>query len=121
MNPTPALPNVPVPPPSLPATGRRQMTRADWLAEGARRFGMPARRWKFVCPSCGTVQTGQMLLDAGLSLENVSTQIGFSCIGRHVRGLGCDWTLGGLLQIHTLEVIDEQGKAHPTFEFAPET
>lgn len=98
---------------------RRTITHAAWIEEGKRRFGMPARRWQFVCPSCGTVQTGQMLLDAGLSVEQVTAAIGFSCVGRHVRGIGCDWSLGGLLQIHTLEVIDEKGKASPVFEFAP--
>ena len=42
----------------------------------------------------------------------------FSCIGRWVPGIGCDWTLGGLLRIHTLEVINGQGDKIPVFEFA---
>lgn len=98
-------------------TGRRQVSADQWNAEGVRRFGRPARNWKFVCPRCKTVQSGQDFLDAGLSIEQAQKYLAFSCIGRFVSGKGCDWTLGGLLQIHTLEVLDDEGKAHPRFEF----
>lgn len=112
----------------------KQMTHEEFLAEGKRRFGPKARHWKFVCPACGTVQTGQQYLDAGVSEEDVFDVIAYSCIGRftgqgdagilaHHRGekwdKGCNWTLGGLLRIHTLEVLIE-GRARPTFELAEE-
>jgi hypothetical protein len=33
------------------------MSEADWLAEGRRRFGWDMMQWKFVCPICKHVQT----------------------------------------------------------------
>jgi hypothetical protein len=101
-----------------PPAQRRRLSVDEWNAEGVTRYGTPARKWKFVCPSCKTVQTGQDLMDAGLSKDDTIKYLAFSCIGRFVRGKGCDWTLGGLFQIHTLEVTDEAGIAHPRFEFA---
>jgi hypothetical protein len=98
--------------------GMRILTRAEWRAEGERLFGIPIRRWQLICPACGTVQSGQELLDAGVSLETVRGALGYSCIGRFVPGKGCNWTLGGLLRIHELEVIDDEGKKHPQFEMA---
>lgn len=89
------------------------MTQDEFLAEAKKRFGESTRCWKFVCPMCGTVQSVQQLLDA------VHGYIGYSCIGRftgmgdegiaaHNRGEpwdgGCNWTLGGFLRCHTLEV-----------------
>lgn len=73
---------------------------------------------KHVCPSCGTVQTPQDLIDAGAgeSMDDVREYVGFSCVGRWTDEKGCDWTLGGLLQIHDLVVIDEEeGTRHPRF------
>jgi len=86
----------------------------------------------FVCPMCGTVQSGRGLVaaGAGASFEDVEKYVAFSCIGRFTNAgpaprkraanydKGCDWTLGGLFQLHKLEVIDEEGKAHPRFEIA---
>jgi len=44
-----------------------------------------------------------------------------SYINRWQAGKGCNWTLGGLFQIHTLETVDADGNATPVFEFAPES
>lgn len=53
--------------------------------------------------------------------------LGFSCVGRFTQagpprrkpdGRPCNWTLGGLFKLHTLEVVDEEGQAHPLFELA---
>jgi hypothetical protein len=105
------------------------MTQAEWLAEGERRFGPDKRAWVFVCPMCKTRQSALDFYRAGAKpgTGEVNKYLGFSCIGRftnadpHVSGeppgKGCDWTLGGLFSIHTLEVIDEAGKAHMHFEF----
>lgn len=110
----------------------KTMTRDEFLEEAKRRFGPKARYWKFVCPACGTVQSIQQLLDAGVTKEKIDGVIGFSCIGRFTgqgdagiaaknRGekwdKGCNWTLGGLLRIHQLEVLIE-GTARPTFQLA---
>ena len=76
----------------------------------------------------GTVQSGQDLIDAGAGedFEEVQKYLAFSCVGRWTgagsalrketeEGKGCDWTLGGLFQLHDFVVIDEDGKEHPHF------
>lgn len=81
----------------------------------------------FVCPMCGTVQSARDFMEAGLgrSLDDVWPQLGFQCIGRwkgapaprrEPDGRPCNWTLGGFLQLHTLEVVDARGRKHPSFE-----
>jgi hypothetical protein len=115
----------------------RTMMQDEFLAEAKSRFGDNVRDWKFVCPMCGTVQSVQQLLDAviaaGGKKDDVHGYIGFSCIGRFTRqgdaGIaakhrgeawdkGCNWTLGGLLQCHELEVIMPDGHKRPTFALA---
>lgn len=87
----------------------------------------------FVCPACGTVQSMRDFIAAGYNPVDAERKIGFSCIGR-VTGQGdagivaknkgqpwdkgCNWTLGGLLQIHRLTVITPDGTSHPSFELA---
>lgn len=113
------------------------MTQDEFLAEAQARFGEKARNWKFVCPMCGTVQSVQQLLDAVISAggthDDFQKYVGFSCIGRFTgqrdagiaaknRGekwdKGCNWTLGGLLKCHELEVVMPDGRHRPTFELA---
>jgi len=71
----------------------------------------------FECPNCRTLQSANdlILAGAGKTIEEVEKYVAFSCIGRFDSGKGCDWTLGGLLQIHELEVETEDGKRHPRF------
>lgn len=116
----------------------KMMTQDEFLAEAEARFGAKVRNWKFVCPMCGTVQSVQKLLDAvvasGGKEEDVHGYIGFTCIGRFTgqgdAGIaaknhgepwdkGCNWTLGGLLQCHQLEVVMPDGRKRPTFDLAP--
>lgn len=79
------------------------------------------------CPICSTVQTMEDLERAGVAVDKIENYFGFSCVGRFTGagswlgkkdkpGRGCDWTLGGLFQLHKLEVTTEDGKVHPTFE-----
>lgn len=116
---------------------RRQISYDDFRAEAVKRFGEDPRHWKFVCPACGTKQSPADLLATGKFVPGsgqVNKVVGYSCIGRFTgqgddgiaaknRGLawdkGCNWTLGGLLQIHDIELIDEDGEAHPHFDLAP--
>lgn len=82
------------------------------------------------CPICHTLQSAQDLIaaGAGADFEQVEQYVGFSCVGRFTNagahqpgrapGAGCNWTLGGLFQLHTLEVITDDGKRHPRFELA---
>ena len=114
----------------------KSISQDEFLAEAKARFGDKARNWKFVCPACGTMQSVQQLQDAvvasGGTKDDVHRYIAFSCIGRFNNqgdaGIsaknkgqpwdkGCNWTLGGLLRIHTLEVLID-GKPRPTFELA---
>ena len=72
----------------------------------------------FRCPNCKTLQSAQDLVDAGAgkSMSEVEDYLAFSCVGRWSKEKGCDWTLGGLFQMHELEVITPDGKHHPRFE-----
>ena len=115
----------------------KTMTIEEFATEAKARFGNNIVNWKFVCPMCGTVQSVLELSNAvvadGGTREDTEKYIGFSCIGRFTgqgdegiaaknKGLpwdkGCNWTLGGLLRCHTLEVILADGTVRPTFELA---
>lgn len=85
-----------------------------------------------VCPICKTVQSMASLVMAGATDSQAERQIGFSCEGRFTGAgpwpskptakrkavRGCDWSLGGLFRLHQLEVITEDGEAHPRFVIA---
>jgi hypothetical protein len=100
----------------------------QWLAE-AKAQGVPREHLAFKCPACGTIQSGHDLIKAGAgkTFEDIEPYLAFSCVGRwthrkpppetHGTQEGCNWTLGGLFRIHTLEVITPDGK-RPTFELA---
>jgi len=117
MNPTIDHPH----PEAVKLPTRRQITLAEWQAEGERKFGPDQHNWAFVCPACNTPQTARDFYAAGFEpgKGEVNKYLGFSCIGRFTKAKGCDWTLGGLFQIHTLEVLvplDSTPRRH--FEFA---
>lgn len=102
----------------------------DELIAQAKAQGVPWLHVAAVCPMCGTVQSMASLVAAGAgkSEEEVSKYFGFSCVGRWANagppdrkrppGKGCNWTLGGLLHLHKLEVITPDGNHHPHFELA---
>lgn len=82
-----------------------------------------------ICPMCGTMQCANdlILAGAGKTFEEVVEYLGFSCVGRFTNagpprekpdGRPCNWTLGGLIQAHKLEVIMHDGERYPTFEVA---
>lgn len=98
-------------------------TVAEWQAEGERLFGEHGRDWKFVCPVCGTVQSGKDFKQhTNLSIEEIMTRIAFSCIGRVVDGIGCDYTTGGLLNLSPVKIVDpESGDEHYRFAFEEPT
>lgn len=78
---------------------------------------VPLAQATFRCPSCGTLQCAQDLIDAGAgkTLDDVLGYLAFSCVGRWRADIGCDYTLGGLIGIPELIVIDEAGNKHPQF------
>ena len=96
----------------------KQITLEDWRREAAERFGPDRKDWAFQCPACGNVQSIASVLDHNPDLEgDLGAWIYFACEGRHTPGHGCDWSLGGLLRIHKVEVLSD-GEATPAFEFA---
>ena len=110
-----------------------RMTREEWLAKGKRLFGPDWKTWELVCPVCKTPQTAKQLMEtSGYGDEKVQAILGFSCVGRFngagefnkdrkEKKFGCNWTLGGLLRLHTLELTykDDDGKeqVREMFEF----
>jgi hypothetical protein len=83
----------------------------------------------FICPMCGTVQSARSLINAGAgkSFDEVEKYLGYSCVGRFTGagsprkkpdGKPCNWTLGGLFQLHKMEIVTPDGKHHPSFELA---
>lgn len=78
---------------------------------------VPMAKVTFQCPQCKTLQCAEDLIEAGAgaTLDDVSGYLGYSCVGRFTDQKGCNWTLGGLFQIHELEVINEKGEACPRF------
>jgi hypothetical protein len=96
----------------------KQISLAEWRAEGEELFGKDMNKWKFKCVQCGHVQTLQDFIDHGIDEKEAVTLFFYSCLGRWKKDVGCDWTLGGLFQIHKLVVISEYGKPVPVFEFA---
>lgn len=89
----------------------------DWIDKLKKNFGDDAKKWAFKCPSCGNTQTIQDFLDN--KVEEPESKVYFSCIGRFVKDKGCDWTLGGLFQIHKTSVL-KGVKVIPVFEMANE-
>lgn len=100
------------------------------LQKELRSQGVSSLDLAFICPMCGTVQSARDLINAkaGNTFDEVEKYLGFSCIGRftstgpHIKntppGKGCNWTLGGLFQIHKLEIIDDEAMLNPLFELA---
>jgi len=92
----------------------------EFLAEAEKRFGKDRKKWKFVCPQCKTQQSfDDFKKFTKLANEEIEGYLGFSCIGRYTeKKVGCDWSLGGLFQLHEVEVVDGEGKRHPRFKLA---
>jgi hypothetical protein len=86
--------------------------------------GVPRQHWALTCPICSTVQSFALLEREGVPENNLEGQLGFSCVGRWngagqfkpagPKKVGCNWTLGGLFQLHKMEV-ELDGQRHPTF------
>lgn len=93
------------------------MTREAWLARGRELYGEDMRQWKFRCVACGHIQSHELAKTRNPDIGDTSRWIYFSCEGRRNDQVGCDWTLGGLFQIHKLVVTDGEHSV-PCFEFA---
>jgi hypothetical protein len=89
---------------------KTKYTKEEWLAEGERLFGTKYEDYRFKCPRCGNIATGQEFKDAGQNPNAMYCE----CIGRYVKGKGCDWAAYGLFDICKVHV-----DGNPVFEFAP--
>ncbi len=81
--------------------------------------GVPERHMAFKCPRCNTIQSANDLIKASDKInkfEDAERYLAFSCIGRFTNDLGCDWTLGGLFQLHKYAVETDDGELHPRFQ-----
>lgn len=111
----------------------RKTISLDEFQAAIRAQGVPVEHVALKCPMCGTIQSATDLIraGAGADMDAVEKYLGFACVGRFTNAgpykpgssqVGCDWTLGGLFQLHLLEVVTPDGKRHPRFEIAsPET
>ena len=108
------------------------MSEADWLAEGRRRFGWDMMQWKFVCPICKHVQTVidfKPYADRGARPDSARNE----CIGRYAGceasafsrthdlppGGPCDYAAYGLIQVAPVRVtMAATGKVQHCFAFA---
>lgn len=105
----------------------------DEMMERCRAQGVPTPRdYAFVCPACKTVQSMRSLMKAGMDKNAADHMMAYGCEGRHTgvgpiggksrKGIrGCDWSLGGLFRIHTLEIVypdEPDRKPRPCFTIA---
>lgn len=88
---------------------KKEYTKEEWLALGEKLFGKNFEKWKFKCPKCGNVASGQEFKNADQNPNAMYCE----CIGRHVKGKGCDWAAYGLFDICKVHV-----DGNPVFEFA---
>ncbi len=86
-----------------------EYTVEQWQEEGKRRFGDNVRNWKFKCPKCGNVASGEEFIKYTADINAIYCE----CIGRYNKDKGCNWAAYGLFDICTVHV---DGQA--VFEFA---
>ena len=108
-------------------TGVTKYTHEEWLAKARELFGDDPKQWRFVCPSCGHVQSIADFEALGMEGRQIQNYIGFSCIGRwrpksvHLgepdQGEGCNYAGGGLFRLNPVEVDLGEGEVRGTFAF----
>lgn len=95
-----------------------RMEYKDWADKAVELFGSKGRHWKFKCPICGHVQSGQGFIDrCGMTAEEAMKVAYFSCEGRWNKDVGCDYTLGGFITIPGV-LVNMDGTERPAFAFA---
>jgi len=107
----------------MTAPDRKTMTRDKFLEVATDGGRIPIEDARFRCPKCKTEQSARDLIQAGAgeNLGEVEGFVAFSCVGRfpNADGAGCNWTLGGLFQIHEVEVEVSEGVFRPCFAPVP--
>jgi hypothetical protein len=103
-----------------------KQTLQEWLDEGKQRFGDDFTNWRFKCPACGHVASGQDFKDLGAN-PNDMYQV---CIGRvngkgtdgtegKDEGNGCNWAAYGLFgTLGKGRIVINEDKEVQVFDFA---
>lgn len=97
-----------------------EITREQWEAKGVELFGPDQTKHRFVCPTCGkelSVESVRAEFAEFLpSLRAGGYAIEQECIGRYVKGVGCDWAAYGLFRGPLL--VRSGDSVIPTFDYA---
>ena len=109
------------------------MKHNEWLEKAQRLYSENAVNWKFKCPVCETVQTGNDFINAGSTKEQARKSIAVECIGRWLpekqkafgdrkgkikKGEPCDYASYGLFNLNPVAVEFEDGTIFNAFDFA---
>lgn len=116
---------------SNPTGNQRVQITEEEFHQRLRAQNVPRDKILLKCPLCGTLQSLDDLNKATPETDPKENEksFGFSCVGRLTHQLpppkaedkgtqvGCNWTLGGLLKFHELEVISSNQQIPiPIFE-----
>lgn len=91
---------------------RLELTLAEFIALGTERFGSNGLDWAFQCPKCGHIAAGSDFP------PQARKALGQECLGRHVKGVDCNWVSYGLIR-GPWEIVMEDGHSAWSFPFAP--
>lgn len=107
-----------------------QLMMLEEFRQAIKAQGVPVEHTAFICPLCGKIQSGaDFMRILKTDFDSIQKYLAFSCVGRFTGAgppptqkrldhPGCNWTLGGLFQLHQLEVVTPDGEKHPRFELA---
>nr|VFK14949.1 MAG: hypothetical protein BECKLFY1418C_GA0070996_10123 [Candidatus Kentron sp. LFY] len=94
----------------------REMTPLEWTRMGTRIFGKDQKKWKFVCPKCGRIQSPKEFLahkDKGAKPDDAYRK----CIGQFDAGNGCNYTADQFTPVPPV-IIKSEKKRIRVFDFA---
>ncbi len=102
-----------------------------WRKKGLELYGKDLKKWKFRCPICNCVQSGEDFEKLESFKGDWRSFSHFSCLGRWTENPyrpfgkshknkknGCDYTSGGLFVVNKLQVKAPDSKNTPIFQFA---
>lgn len=104
---------------------KRTVTHDEFTAE-LKAQGVPRDHVAVVCVMCDTVQSVASLTRAGATRDRAERMFAFACVGRlssdpapwgktKGRGVGCDWSLGGLFNVSSYYVRLTDTDTSPAF------
>lgn len=108
----------------LMAYAHVEITQAEWMLAGAKRFGDDMQDWRFRCPACKHVTSVADWREACAPVGAIA----YSCIGRYLYGGvsdafsgepgPCNYAGGGLIGINPVRVLLPDGGTIDVFDFA---